>query len=93
MDQIEEQSDDQPRFYPHFEMDYALGSLGIQQASIDERDVPPNHDELNVQNEILAVNDADAINERPGFEYYVISYIFPFNSTISASILGDNHLG
>lgn len=95
VDQIEEQTDDQPGFYPRFEIDDALGGLGIQQASIDERDIPSNYEELNVQNEILAVNDADAdaINERPGFECDVISYIFPFNCTISASILGDNHLG
>lgn len=95
VDQIEEQTDDQPRFYPRFEMDDALGSLGIQQASIDERDIPSNYEEQNVQNEILAIEDADAgaINEAPFPECDVISYIVPFNCTISATVLGDNHLG
>jgi hypothetical protein len=95
VDKIEEQTDDQPRFYPRFEIDDALGSLGIQQASIDERDIPSNYQEQNVQNEILAIEDADAgaINESSGFECDIISYIFPFNCTISATVLGDNHLG
>jgi Alpha/beta hydrolase of unknown function (DUF900) len=95
VDQIEEQTDDQPRFYPRFEIDDALGSLGIQQASIDERDIPSNYQEQNVQNEILAIEDADAgaINEAPFPECDVISYIVPFNCTISATVLGDNHLG
>jgi hypothetical protein len=94
-DQIEEQTDDQPRFYPRFEMDDALGSLGIQQASIDKRDIPSNYEEQNVQNETLAIEDADAgaINEAPFPECDVISYIVPFNCTISATVLGDNHLG
>jgi hypothetical protein len=94
-DQIEEQTDDQPRFYPRFEIDDALGSLGIQQASIDERDIPSNYEEQNVQNEILAIEDADAgaINEAPFPKCDVISYIVPFNCTISATVLGDNHLG
>lgn len=95
VDQIEERTDDQPRFYPRFEIDDALGSLGMQQASIDERDIPSNYEEQNVQNEILAIADADAgaINEAPFPECDVISYIFPFNCTISATVLGDNHLG
>ncbi len=95
VDQIEEQTDDQPRFYPRFEIDDALGSLGVQQASIDERDIPSNYIEQKVQNEILAIEDADAgaINETPFPECDVISYIFPFNCTISATVLGDNHLG
>jgi hypothetical protein len=95
VDQMEEQTDDQPMFYPRFERDDALGSLGIEQASIDERDIPSNYQEQNVQNEILAIEDADAgaINESSGFECDIVSYIFPFNCTISATILGDNHLG
>jgi len=95
VDQIEEQTDDQPRFYPRFEMDDPLGSLGIQQASKDEPDIPSNYQEQNVQNEILAIEDADggAINEEHFPECDVISYIFPFNCTISATVLGDNHLG
>jgi hypothetical protein len=72
-----------------------LGSLGIQQASIDEADIPSNYEEQNVQNEILAIEDADAaaISERAGLQCDIISYIFPFNCTISATTLGDNHLG
>ena|SRR5215211_2691058 len=95
LDQLEEQTDNQPEFYPRFEDDDALGSLGIQQASIDEVDIPSNYEEQNVQNEILAIEDADAaaINERSGFECDIISYIFPFNCTVSATVLGDNHLG
>jgi hypothetical protein len=95
LDQLEEQTDNQPEFYPRFEVDDALGSLGIQQASIDEVDIPSNYEEQNVQNEILAIEDADvdAINERQGLECDVISYMFPFNCTISATVLGDNHLG
>lgn len=95
IDQTEEQMDSQPDFYPRFEDDDALGSLGIQQASIDEEDIPSNYEEQNVQNEVLAIKDADAgaINEQSGLECDIISYIFPFNCTISASVLGDNHLG
>ena len=95
VDQIEEHTDDQPRFYPRFESDDALGSRGIEQASTDERDIPSNYQEQNVQNEILAIEDADAgaINESSGFECDTVSYTFPFNCTISATVLGDNHLG
>jgi hypothetical protein len=95
LDSLEEQTDDQPEFYPHFEMDDALGSLGIQQASIDEHNIPSNYQEQNVQNEILAIEDADAdaINEAPFPECDVISYFVPFNCTISTTVLGDNHLG
>lgn len=95
VDQIEQQTDDQPRFYPRFENDNALGSLGIRQASIDEQDIPSNYIEQNVQNEILTIEDADAdaIQEEPFPECDVISYIFPFNCTISSIVLGDNHMG
>src|SRR5918997_5265616 len=95
VDEIEEQTDDQPRFYPRFESDDALGSRGIEQASIDEHDIPSNYQEQNVQNEILAIEDADAgaINESSGFECDTVSYTFPFNCTISATVLGDNHFG
>jgi hypothetical protein len=95
VDQTEEQMDSQPEFYPRFEDDDALGSLRIQQATIDQANIPSNYEEQNVQNEILAIKDADAgaINEQSGLECDIISYIFPFNCTISASVLGDNHLG
>ena len=95
LDQLEEQTDNQPEFYPRFESDNALGSRGIQQASIDELDIPFNYEEQNVQNEILVIEDADAgyIIEGQGFECDVISYMHPFNCTISATVLGDNHLG
>lgn len=95
LDQIEGQREIQPEFYPRFEIDDALGSKGIQQASIDEVDIPTNYEEQNVQNELLPVEDADAgyIIEEQGFECDIISYIHPFNCTISGSVLGDNHLG
>ena len=96
VDQNESNTDNQPEFYPRFEKDDALGSRSIQQAPIDALDRRSNYDESNVQDEIIPIVDSDeyAIIEAPLFECDVVSYIFPFNCTISTSpdLTGDNHL-
>lgn len=95
VDPGEQREDNQPEVYPSFEQDDALGSRGIQQAAIDEVNIPSNYEEKDVQNEIPPINDADAgaIIEAPLPECDVTSYIPPFNCTISANRSGDNHLG
>jgi hypothetical protein len=45
--------------YPFYEEDDALGSWGIQNASINGVDIPSNYNEINVKNEILEIKDAD----------------------------------
>jgi hypothetical protein len=82
--------------YPLYEKDDALGWRG--NASIDKVDLPSNYNETNVQNEILAIKDADAgaIIEAPFpacdvFKYNSISK--SFDCTISHTIRGDNHKG
>lgn len=89
LDALEQQMDNQPEFYPRFEKDDALGSLGIQTASIDRVDIPSNYEEKNVEDEILSVEDANVNGVCD-----VLSYIPPlFNCTISDNFAGDNHLG
>lgn len=84
VDQLEQQTDNQIDVYPYYERDNALGSWGIQNASIDKIDIPSNYEEKNVQNEILPIEDADAgeIDETPFPACDVINYVPPFNCTI-----------
>jgi hypothetical protein len=67
----------------------------IQQVPIYAVDRPSNYNENNVQGEILPIVDSDAgaIIEAPLFECDVVSYILPYNCTISTSTnrTGDNH--
>ena len=95
VDKSEQQTDNQLDVYPYYERDNALGSWGIQNASIDKIDIPANYEEKNVQNEILPIIDADAgyIDEAPFPACDVNNYVPPFNCTISGNRTGDNHKG
>ncbi len=80
--QEQKMDNNQTDVYPHYEKDDALGWLG--NASINEADIPSNYEEKNVQNEILAIKDADVSGKCD---------VFPWNCTISANRTGDNHIG
>jgi hypothetical protein len=97
VNETEQKTDhNQTDVYPLYEKDDALGWRG--NASIDKADLPFNYNETNVQNEILAIEDADAgaIIEDP----FPVCDVFKYNSTsksfectISHTIRGDNHKG
>jgi hypothetical protein len=79
-----EDPDEGTEVYPLYEKDDALGSWGIQNASISPVDIPPNYNEINVQSEILEIEDANGNGECD---------IFPSYCMISTNYRGDNHLG
>lgn len=95
VDKSEQQTDNQLDVYPYYERDNALGSWGIQNASINKIDIPSNYEEKNVQNEILTIEDADAdyIDEGRLPACDVVNYVPPFSCTISDNHRGDNHKG
>ncbi len=84
VDLWEQVTDLQTEVYPSYENDDALGSLGIQNAAINEVDIPSNYNETNVQNEILEIEDANGDGECD---------ILPSHCIISNTHRGDNHLG
>jgi hypothetical protein len=74
------------QIYPYFEADWALGQSGYQKVPYDmnitTKSLPKNYDEKEVQNEIVAICDADA-DGKPDL---------PFVTGQRISI-GDNHGG
>jgi pimeloyl-ACP methyl ester carboxylesterase len=74
------------QIYPYFEADWALGQSGYQKVPYDmnitKKSLPKNYDEKEVQNEIVAICDADA-DGKPDL---------PFVTGQRISI-GDNHGG
>lgn len=73
------------QIYPSFEADRALGQSGYQKVPQDLKKIkslPDNYDEKDVQNEIVAICDADA-DAKPDLPFVV-------GQTIT---IGDNHGG
>ena len=74
------------QIYPYFEADWALGQSGYQKVPYDinltTKSLPKNYDEKEVQNEIVAICDADA-DGKPDL---------PFGAGQRISV-GDNHGG
>jgi hypothetical protein len=74
------------QIYPYFEADWALGQSGYQKVPYDikimTKSLPKNYNETDVQNELVAICDADSDN-KPDLPFKV-------GETI---MIGDNHGG
>jgi hypothetical protein len=74
----------QPVYYPYYENDTALGNSGKQSGIA----APQNYIDTSIQDQILAIDDADGDGSCD-----LINYMPPYNCTVSNVIAGDNHFG